>query len=62
MFLSVSKKERKKRMIRKLKSKKIIIVSIMIMLTSVLILSYASFVITTKNYKASELLVSELSY
>ena len=49
-------------MIKKLKSKKVIIVSIMILLTSVLSLSYASFVVTTNDYKASELLVSELSY
>ena len=49
-------------MLKKLKSKKVIIVSIMILLTSVLTLSYASFVITSNDYKASELLVSELSY
>ena len=49
-------------MIKKLKSKKVIIVSIMILLTCCLMLSYATFVVTTSDYKASELLVSELTY
>ena len=49
-------------LLSKLNNKKVIIVSIMIMLTCVLTLSYASFVVTTSDYKASELLVSELSY
>ena len=63
MFLCVLKEGKEgRKMIKKLKSKKVIIVSIMIMLTCILTLSYASFVVTTDDYKASELLVSELSY
>ncbi len=45
-----------------IKTKKGLTLTIMLLLTSIIGISYGTFVITTNKYKASELLISELNY